>query len=331
MILIVGAGLAGCCLGLHLLDAGRPFMIVDDRQRHSASRVAAGLMSPLGGKRLTLFSPDVKNIFSYTFEWYRMQEKRFSKRFFYPKPTAHFFSSNDTASYVDMRRNDSEYTSFLGSDLSSEAFSLLEPYYGGVAIHSSAYLDVTAFLDEALDLFRDQQCLVNSRVEFKDLHIHSSSIRWKSLTANAIVFCSGFKSFRMPLWDFLTPKLAKGDVLTLQLSRMPRTHIIKRGYWLLPFHDKTFKFGSTYIPEDTRLEIDSIHTDMLLSSFYDMFGYEPRVVSQQTGVRPVLHDRQPIFSPHPMHRNVYLFNGLGSKGVTLAPFMAHQRYLDLYR
>ena len=52
--LIVGQGLAGSLLAKELLRRGRAVHVVDDRWKSSSSQVAAGLMTPLTGRRFTL-------------------------------------------------------------------------------------------------------------------------------------------------------------------------------------------------------------------------------------------------------------------------------------
>ena len=52
--LIVGQGLAGSLLAQELLRRGRSVHVVDDRWKSSSSQVAAGLMTPLTGRRFTL-------------------------------------------------------------------------------------------------------------------------------------------------------------------------------------------------------------------------------------------------------------------------------------
>ncbi|MBP6403894.1 MAG: FAD-binding oxidoreductase, partial [Bacteroidia bacterium] len=47
-----------------------------------------------------------------------------------------------------------------------------------------------------------------------------------------------------------------------------------------------------------------------------------RVISQKAGVRPTVKDRRPLLGLHPQHPGVYVFNGLGTKGVSLGPFFA---------
>jgi glycine/D-amino acid oxidase-like deaminating enzyme len=47
------------------------------------------------------------------------------------------------------------------------------------------------------------------------------------------------------------------------------------------------------------------------------------VLGQQAGIRPSGKDRRPIMGLHPRHPALGLFNGLGTKGCSLAPYMAH--------
>jgi glycine/D-amino acid oxidase-like deaminating enzyme len=41
-------------------------------------------------------------------------------------------------------------------------------------------------------------------------------------------------------------------------------------------------------------------------------------------------DRRPVIGPHPVLKNIYVFNGLGTKGVLLSPFIAEQLYELMY-
>ena len=50
--LLVGHGLAGSILAHTLAEAGYKVLVIDQPKSNSASRVAAGLMNPLAGKRL---------------------------------------------------------------------------------------------------------------------------------------------------------------------------------------------------------------------------------------------------------------------------------------
>ncbi len=49
-----------------------------------------------------------------------------------------------------------------------------------------------------------------------------------------------------------------------------------------------------------------------------------KFISQDWGFRPTTPDRRPILGEHPDLKNVIIFNGLGTKGVSLAPYFSAQ-------
>ncbi len=50
------------------------------------------------------------------------------------------------------------------------------------------------------------------------------------------------------------------------------------------------------------------------------------IVNHQAGIRPTVNDRRPLMGLHPQHPTLAVFNGLGTKGVMLAPYFAYQLY-----
>ena len=49
-----------------------------------------------------------------------------------------------------------------------------------------------------------------------------------------------------------------------------------------------------------------------------------KIIDHQAGIRPTVNDRRPLIGLHPKYRSLGVFNGLGTKGVMLAPFFAKQ-------
>ena len=47
------------------------------------------------------------------------------------------------------------------------------------------------------------------------------------------------------------------------------------------------------------------------------------IVDHQAGIRPTVSDRRPIIGVHYKHEALGLFNGLGTKGVLIAPWLAN--------
>ena len=49
-----------------------------------------------------------------------------------------------------------------------------------------------------------------------------------------------------------------------------------------------------------------------------------KIVEHRASVRPATLERRPFVGLHPLHKNVGILNGMGTKGCSLAPFFARQ-------
>jgi glycine oxidase len=53
------------------------------------------------------------------------------------------------------------------------------------------------------------------------------------------------------------------------------------------------------------------------------------IISHFAGIRPTVRDRKPLIGTHPEHSNIHILNGLGTRGVMLAPAMAKDLYENI--
>jgi glycine/D-amino acid oxidase-like deaminating enzyme len=93
---------------------------------------------------------------------------------------------------------------------------------------------------------------------------------------------------------------------------------------VIPLGDNQYRLGATY----TWDELDNIPTEIgrnnLTEKYQKLMKPSMEILSHQAGVRPATKDRRPFIGMHPEFENIGIFNGLGSKGVSLAPYFAKQ-------
>ena len=56
-----------------------------------------------------------------------------------------------------------------------------------------------------------------------------------------------------------------------------------------------------------------------------------KIVAHKASIRPTTIDRRPIIGSHPKYKNIYILNGLGSRGVLIAPTLSHWLYKHIYK
>ena len=62
----------------------------------------------------------------------------------------------------------------------------------------------------------------------------------------------------------------------------------------------------------------------LIEKLSQFTNFKFEVISQQAGIRPTVKDRRPLIGTHPNFNKLHVFNGLGTKGVMIAPFYSDE-------
>ncbi|MFL5728345.1 MAG: NAD(P)/FAD-dependent oxidoreductase, partial [Cytophagaceae bacterium] len=198
--------------------------------------------------------------------------------------------------------------------------------YGGFETYRSGYLDVSGMISS----FRKHLIRHNSYIKktFSPvaLDFKKEYVVWEGIKARRMIFCEGYKATRNPFFNWLPFVLAKGELLTLKIPDFEKSTILNKGVFILPVRDDIYKVGSTYVwdfkdeavTEEARQEI-TLKLDQMIKVPYE-------IIHQEAGVRPAVKDRRPLIGMHPQYQTLGIFNGLGTKGVSLAPYFAQRFY-----
>ena len=84
-VLIIGGGLAGISVAWRLHERSVPFMIVDREEPLTSSKVAAGLVAPITGLRLTQ-NWRYDTLYPEALQFYRDKESQLGARFYHEVP-----------------------------------------------------------------------------------------------------------------------------------------------------------------------------------------------------------------------------------------------------
>ena len=191
--------------------------------------------------------------------------------------------------------------------------------FGAFKINASGRLDIPAFLEITKNYFEKKDKWLNFEI---DKNSKFDEELFKEF--ETIVFCLGEKQSQFPPFDYLPYRPAKGEVLDIELEN-PLPDLMYYGRVLLVKSEgNRYKVGSTYIWDKFDYEA-SKEGEMELRENLELFykgAY--KVIANNAGIRPASKDRRPLLGRHPKLKNHYIFNGLGSKGVSLAPYFSEQ-------
>ena len=99
-------------------------------------------------------------------------------------------------------------------------------------------------------------------------------------------------------------------------------YILNKKVFVLPTGNQRFKVGSTYEWENLSEMPTSEGKESIINRLNNLISVDYKVVNHVAGIRPTVSDRRPILGKHPDWDQLYVFNGLGTKGVMLGPYFA---------
>ena len=126
-----------------------------------------------------------------------------------------------------------------------------------------------------------------------------------------------------PYFKDLPFRYNKGEALIIAAPDLPRNYIYKLRYSIVPWGEKDlFWVGSTYQWEyENSLPTEAFKTAVL--AFLDEELAVPFTVKDHiSSVRPASVNRRPFAGFHKEYTNIGILNGLGTKGCSLAPYLA---------
>ncbi|MGV3657011.1 MAG: FAD-dependent oxidoreductase, partial [Chitinophagaceae bacterium] len=151
------------------------------------------------------------------------------------------------------------------------------------------------------------------------------SVKYNDITAKQIIFCDGIASAQNSWFSLLPFSANKGEALLIESEGLTNEHVFKKGLLLAPlWQPHLFWVGSNYqwefesaAPSQHFFNSTKTHLEQWLKVPFT-------ILDHKAAVRPATLERRPFVGFHPMHSNIGILNGMGTKGTSLAPFFANQ-------
>jgi glycine/D-amino acid oxidase-like deaminating enzyme len=321
-ILVVGQGVAGSMLAWQLRQ-NRHDVVLADPGGKCASRVAAGVLTPITGKRFAA-SWEYPRLYAGAVAAYKELGQYFGKTFFYPRETIRIFRSAEERALWDKKKSRLDFLPFIKEDLPARA--LPEPWqdpFGSMILIQGGWCDAESLLEDLEHFFLDHGILRRGTLSHADITAENSRVTWRNEPFDHVVFCEGYHIRHNPFFSRVPFEHVKGEILTIETgASVPEQSILNFGKWIVPYPDGSLRCGSTYDWYDLTDTPTGAAREHILESLRNQFSINVTVTGQQAGVRPVCKDMKPVLGPHPRHRRVWVFNGLGAKGILRAPYLA---------
>lgn len=321
--LIVGQGLAGSWLAFEMLKRDISVAIIDQDIDETSSKKAAGIYNPITGRKM-IKTWRADELFLDLEKRYQEVEKLLDARFLHKTPIYRPFKMIEDQNDWDGKLADHQYDSYL-KNVHKETIGLSEinDPFGGIVLNHSGYIDLPVFLNSFKDFFISKGIYHSEVFDYTRMKTSEKSISYRDINAEKVIFCEGVNS--NPYWK-LPFRPVRGEIIDISCD-LKSDVIVNQGIFMIPKKDR-ITVGSTYDHEILSYKPQEAGIKSLKERLRKLYSGNFEIIEARAGVRPATHDRKPYIGFHPENKRLGIFNGFGTKGVSLTPHFA-KHFVDV--
>ncbi len=321
--IIVGQGLAGTVLAHFLIKNNHSILVIDNHHHKSSSLLAAGTFNPAVFRRLGLIWK-AQELMDFSIPFYRNLEKELNTNLVKDLDVLKVLSDEKEKENWEKFANIEKYKQYFKAVYDSSVYSGLKEHNHGLGKLSCTG---TVNLGNLLNVYKQEliqrQALIKEKFDFEKLVVEEQHVQYGSFQARRIIFCEGHQAIHNPYFSWLPFNLTKGEILHID-ANVSKDHILHKRINVIPQEDGHFWVGSNFEWKYEHHEPTKSAEKELTGRLNDLIGNDYQVTAHQAGIRPTVSDRRPLIGVHPEKDNVFIFNGLGTRGVLMAPYFANQ-------
>ena len=318
-ILVVGNGIAGAVLSITLRQAGVEVWCTNDTPRPSASRLAAGIINPVTGKRYAkswnfdLFYPFSKRFFTHL-------EEISGLKLWYEYPLIRLLGSPLEVNEWQLRAARPEFEGLMeiSEDACGWAPYLPEGYTYG-KLNKAGRVDFGKVI---------QYHIQTARQEGRIWEMPVSQAGIPDLTArfDRIIFCEGYSAAGNEWFEHIPWQAARGERLLIKPAvPLPADVMVKKQITVVPYPDGMYWCGANYYWDFDEYTPSPNSQKQLETDLAEVFNGQVAfdIHAVEGAIRPVVKDRRPVIGwSHRAEGIIGIFNGMGSKGALMTPWWA---------
>ncbi|WP_298237879.1 FAD-dependent oxidoreductase [uncultured Algibacter sp.] len=322
--IIVGIGLAGISFCEQLIANNKTFVVFDDASQKS-STVAGGLYNPVVLKRFTPVWKSKEQL-DLALKMYFEIELRLNTILDYKIPVYRKFASLEEQNNWFAASDKPSLSKYLSTNIVKNKNESVNAPYGFGEVYGTGRIDVKTLISAYKSNLTNDNLFVESAFRYEDVEVLGNGFNYKGTTSKYIVFAEGFGITKNPFFKHLPLVPTKGELLTIYAPELKIDFVLKGPVFLIPLKKHHYLVGATYEWKNLTNSVTSSAKNKLLTKLKTLINCSFKVVNQVAGVRPTVKDRRPLVGEHPDIKNMFVLNGLGTRGVMIGPYVSEQLY-----
>ena len=322
--IIVGSGLAGISFAEILLQNNKTFVVFNDDSQNS-SKIAGGLYNPVILKRFSEVW-NAKDQLQTATLFYENIEIKLALQVDFKLPIYRKFFSIEEQNNWFAASDKPNLAPFLSTTIIKKKYKAIDAPFGYGEVLQTGYVDTVLLLNSYHHYLSQKNILITETFDYSKMKTLDGQIKYKNTVAKHIVFAEGFGMHSNPFFNYLPLDGTKGELFIIKAPELDIDVIINTSVFILPLGNDLFKVGATYNWKDkTDLPTEEAKQE-LMERIKEIINCDFEIIEHFAGIRPTVKDRRPLVGTHPKYNTIHLLNGLGTRGVMLAPAMAIELY-----
>lgn len=322
--IVIGNGLSGISFCEQLRAHSKTFVVFDDHSQQS-STVAGGLYNPVVLKRFTPVWKSKEQL-EIALQMYTHLEKEFNVKLDYKIPVLRKFSSLEEQNNWFTASDKPTLTEYLSTRLIKNTNVYIKALFGFGEVLKTGRIDVKTLIETYSQYLLKDHRLLEDHFHYEALEILTDGFQYKHIKAKYIVFSEGYGVHKNSFFKDLPIIGAKGELLIIHAPDLNINYVLKSAVFLIPLGQDTYMVGATYNWDDMSNKVTQDAREELLIKLKALITCPFKILNQVAGIRPTVKDRRPLVGQHPIHKNMYVLNGLGTRGVMIGPYVAKQLF-----
>ena len=322
--IIVGAGLAGIAFCENAIKNNKTFIVFNNDTQNS-SKVAAGLYNPVILKRFSQVW-HASNQLEILKEYYAHLELKLNCKFDHELPIYRKLFSVEEQNNWFLATDKPGLSEFLSSRLITKKNASIDSEFCFGELLKTGFVDTKLLLSEYVIYLQMSGFYSNETFEYSKLNYFDDFVTYNNLKARHILFAEGFGNKWNPFFNYLPVDGTKGELLLIKAPNLNLKEIINSSIYLIPIGNDLYKVGATYNWEDKSNVPTEEGKIELLNNLKSLINCDFEIIDHLAGVRPTVKDRRPLAGTHPKFKRYHILNGLGTRGVMIAPELAVMLY-----
>ncbi|WP_242156391.1 NAD(P)/FAD-dependent oxidoreductase [Aestuariivivens sediminis] len=322
--IVVGIGLAGISFCEQLRAHRKSFVVFDDGSQRS-SLVAGGLYNPVVLKRFTAVWKSEAQL-KLVKDQYEVLERRLGIKLISQVPVYRKFVSVEEQNNWFTASDKPELSKYLSTTLIKNNNKSVQAPFGFGRVNHTGRIAVKTLVEAYKKELIQDGLFIADAFQYDTLQISDKQVAYGHIRATQVVFTEGYGMGKNPFFKSLPLLPTKGELLTIHAPELQIDFVLKGPVFLIPIHRDQYLVGATYDWGDTSNAITENAKLELIDKLETLINCPFKIVDQVAGIRPTVKDRRPLVGRHNHYRNLYVLNGLGTRGVMTGPYAAKQLF-----